>query len=122
MDNDHVQLILPFIQGPTVAQLDVNVSNVNEILRATFHFMIQLKTFYAEFGILHKDIKEANVMYDTIKHQFVLIDFGSTKEGYTLQREYGALSQVCISILTKIQTIKPDIVLPAYSSIDLLLG
>jgi serine/threonine protein kinase len=121
-DNDQVQLILPFIEGPTVAQLDVNASNVNEIIHTTFMFMTQLKTMYAEFGILHKDIKEANVMYDTARHQFVLIDFGSTKEGYTLQKEYGSLIQVCICILKKIQKIKPDIVLPEYQSIDLILG
>ncbi len=78
MDQDNAYIAMDFISGYSMSQRlrRREYLTVAECIRIS-KSMLQALTVAHSFGVIHGDIKPANIMYDSVGDSYILTDFGA---------------------------------------------
>ncbi|KAM6948758.1 cell division cycle 7-related protein kinase [Aplochiton taeniatus] len=72
--DDHVVIVMPYMEHQTFVE-NVGSLSFEEARRYIYHLLKALKHIH-QFGIIHRDIKPTNFLYNRHDNTFSLVDFG----------------------------------------------
>ncbi|XP_046733189.1 cell division cycle 7-related protein kinase isoform X1 [Silurus meridionalis] len=70
----HVVIVMPYLEHQAFVDV-VEMLSFEEVLQYMYHLLKALKHIH-EFGIIHRDIKPTNFLYNRREKKYALVDFG----------------------------------------------
>uniref|UniRef100_A0A3B1JDN0 non-specific serine/threonine protein kinase n=1 Tax=Astyanax mexicanus TaxID=7994 RepID=A0A3B1JDN0_ASTMX len=70
----HVVIVMPYVEHQPFVEI-VGTLSFEEVQHYIYHLLKALKHIH-EFGIIHRDIKPTNFLYNRREKQYALVDFG----------------------------------------------
>ncbi|XP_063154317.1 cell division cycle 7-related protein kinase isoform X2 [Candoia aspera] len=72
--NDHVVIVMPYLEHESFLDI-LNSLSFEEVRNYMFNLLKALKRIH-HFGIVHRDVKPSNFLYNRQLRQYALVDFG----------------------------------------------
>uniref|UniRef100_UPI0037E714D3 cell division cycle 7-related protein kinase n=1 Tax=Semicossyphus pulcher TaxID=241346 RepID=UPI0037E714D3 len=71
---DHVVIVMPYMEHQAIVEI-ISLLSFEEVRLYIFHLLKALKHIH-QFGIIHRDIKPNNFLYNRSSRMYALVDFG----------------------------------------------
>ncbi|XP_010891857.2 cell division cycle 7-related protein kinase isoform X1 [Esox lucius] len=72
--NDHCVIVMPYMEHQTFVEV-IGLLSFEDVRQYIYHLLKALRHIH-QFGIIHRDIKPTNFLYNHLEKKFALVDFG----------------------------------------------